>query len=199
MKKACTRQHTPGGQGGGNRQGNDTVRRRRLPAICVVLVACVLLARTTLALEFENAFQKGPVCWHYVNSEGEEFLLKLRTLSLGRTSFIVSGVLAGTGGGQYPIFGNAELLKGRVKSSLVLNDAYPTIATSTFLSGVLFIVDLDPETLNGVFEWISPTLSGPDPNGLREFQAFSLRGTLTFLSNRLQCEQLSQLPAEPAP
>ena len=155
-----------------------------MPAIGVVLVACVLLARTTLALEFEHAFQNGPVCWHYVNSEGEEFLLKLRTLSLGRTSFLVSGVLAGTAEGSIRFLGMRNCSRARVKSSLVLNDASPTIATSTFLSGVLFIVDLDPETLHGVFEWIPPTLSGPDPNGPRAFQAFSLRGTLTFLSHR---------------
>jgi hypothetical protein len=49
--------------------------------------------------------------------------------------------------------------------------------------------DLDPQTLHGHFEWLAPTLSGADPNGPREFQAFSLRGTLTFLGNGRACAQ----------
>jgi hypothetical protein len=158
--------------------------------------ACVTPAEAAPASRFEKAFKGDLVCWHYVNSAGEEFLLRLRALSLGGTSFIVSGVLGGEEG-QYPIFGNAELINGRVKSNLVLNDAFPFISTSTFLSGVLFTVDLDPQTLNGVFEWISPTLSGPDPNGPREFQAFSLRGTLTYLSRGRQCQKESSEPARP--
>lgn len=92
--------------------------------------------------------------------------------------------------GQFPIFGNAELINGRVKSNLVLNGAFPSIIASTFLSGVLFTVDLDPQTLNGNFEWLAPPLSAPNPNGLRDFQAFSLRGTLTYLSRGPQCECL---------
>jgi hypothetical protein len=160
-------------------------------AVWLISLPTVVFAEPKQRNEFPERFHQGPLCWHYENAEGEQFLLKLRALALGPTSFIVSGVLAGTEGGQYPIMGNAELLKGRVKSSLMLNDAYPAITTSTFLSGVMFIVDLDPATLNGVFEWISPTLSGPDPEGPRLFQAFSSRGTMTLLSHGRRCERLS--------
>lgn len=171
------------------------VRRSWCRAAFAVLlgVACSSVAEGALASEFEKAFRRDPVCWRYVNSAGEEFLLRLRALSLGGASFIVSGVLAGEEG-QYPIFGNAELIQNRVRSNLVLNDAFPSIATSTFLSTVQFTVDLDPQTLNGVFEWIAPALSGDEPNGSREFQAFSLRGTLTYLSRGPQCHRESSAP-----
>jgi hypothetical protein len=162
-----------------------------MAALVVLLPATFSsLAEAAPVSEFEKTSKRDPVCWHYVNAAGEEFLLRLRALSLGGTSFILSGMLAGEEG-RYPIFGNAELINGRVKSNLVLNDAFPSIPASTFLSGVLFTVDLDPQTLNGVFEWLAPTLSGSDPNGPREFQAFSLRGTLTYLSRGLQCQKAS--------
>jgi hypothetical protein len=163
----------------------------------VLLTALVAaLAGATPAFEFEKAFKMHPVCWHYVNAAGKAFLLKVRTLSVGGTSFIVSGVLAGDEG-QFPLVGTAELINGRIRSNLVLNDAFPAMPTSTFLSAVFFIVDLDPRTLHGNFEWLSPTLSGDDPNGSRAFQAFSLRGTLTFLSHGRTCAQLSALPESP--
>lgn len=177
----------------------DTKKRVRRSwcrvAFAVLLgVACASVAEGAPASEFEKAFRRDPVCWRYVNAAGEEFLLRLRALSLGGTSFIMSGVLAGEEG-QYPIFGNAELIQNRVRSNLVLNDAFPSILTSTFLSTVQFTLDLDPQTLNGVFEWIAPSLSSEDPSGPREFQAFSLRGTLTYLSRGSQCQNEPITPA----
>jgi hypothetical protein len=198
MKNVFTLQRTRGLQRSFNMRWKGVVMRRLYGAAFVVLAAVFAPpAEATPAIAFEEVFTKDPVCWHYINALSEEFLLKVRALSLGRTSFIVSGVLAGEEG-QFPIFGNAELINGRVRSNLTLNDAFPKIATSTFLSAVQFIVDLDPQTLNGEFEWLSPTLSGPDPNGPRVFQAFSLRGTLTFLSNGRDCEQQSKLSVQPA-
>jgi len=179
-------------------QLNDVVTRGLCRTAFVIFLFAVFASPAEAASDsdFPKAFKKDPLCWHYVNALGEEFLLKLRALGLGETSFIVSGSLAGDEG-QYPIFGNVELINGRVKSNLTLNDAFPTIPTSTFLSAVQFTVDLDPQTLNGDFEWLAPTLSGPDPNGPREFVAYSLRGTLTFLSNGRECKQQSELSGAP--
>jgi hypothetical protein len=159
--------------------------------IVVVLLATAAMVEASPAARFPRAFTTAPACWRYVNSAGETFLLKLRALRLGPTSFIVSGVLAGEEG-QFPIFGNAELINGRVRSNLNLNDAFPSIP-STFLSAVQFAVTLDPRTLDGKFEWLSPTLSGP-ADGTREFQAYSLYGTLTFLDNGHGCARSSKLP-----
>jgi hypothetical protein len=72
-----------------------------------------------------------------------------------------------------------------VRSNLTLNDAFPSIP-STFLSAVQFTVDLDPRTLDGTFEWLAPTLSGP-AGGPREFVAYSLHGTLTFRDRGTKC------------
>jgi hypothetical protein len=198
MKKVVTVQHPYGRRRSFILQlRNVTMRGLYRSALGILLtVAFASPARAASDSEFPKAFKKDPLCWHYVNALGEEFLLKLHALGLGGTSFIVSGSLAGDEG-QSPIFGNAELLNGRVKSNLTLNDAFPTIPTSTFLSAVQFTVDLDLQTLNGDFEWLAPTLSGPDPNGPREFNAFSLRGTLTFLSNGNECKQQSELSRIP--
>jgi hypothetical protein len=55
---------------------------------------------------------------------------------------------------------------------------------------VQFAVDLDPRSLDGSFEWLSPTLSGP-ADGPRDFQAYSLHGTLSFLYSGVQCSRAS--------
>ena len=79
------------------------VRRSYSKVAFVTLFATTLtsLVDAASASEFEKAFKRDPVCWHYVNAAEEEFLLKLRALSLGGTSFIVSDVLAGEEG-RYP-------------------------------------------------------------------------------------------------
>jgi hypothetical protein len=164
-------------------------RRMVCGVLLVVSVTGGSVARAKSGRDWRQTFTTGPVCWRYVNSASEEFLLRLRGLRLGPTSYIVSGVLAGEEG-QYPIFGNAELINGRIRSNLVLNDAYPSIP-STFLSAVQFAVDLDPQSLDGQFEWLSPTLSGP-ADGPRDFQAYSLHGTLSFLHSGVKCARASE-------
>ena len=58
-----------------------------------------------------------------------------------------------------------------------------------------FAVDLDPQSLDGRFEWLSPTLSGP-ADGSREFQTYSLHGTLSFLRAGVQCARMSEVPED---
>ena len=137
----------------------------------------------------------GPICWDYRNAMGEEFLLKLRSLRLGPSSFLVSGALLGDEG-NFPLFGNFESLDGKLKGNLELNASIPSVAKSEFISAVHFVVELDPESLDGDFEWISPTLSGPDP-ATRSFAAYSIGGVLAYRSAGRRCALDSGEPSGP--
>jgi hypothetical protein len=159
----------------------------------VGLIAAAALAAPALATSrppgsaklFEIS-QGAAVCWRYENALGEVLLLKLRALPIGRTSFLLGGSLA-TEEGPFPIFGNAELLDGKLRASLTLNAAPPTPSQSAYITTVQYAVVLDPATLSGDFEWFAPLLVGTDPD-MREFQTFSVKDTLQYQGRRCRLE-----------
>lgn len=128
-----------------------------------------------------------PLCWTATDQLAEDGAVKkfkLRFQSVAPTSYLVTGTLTITFGGQetgpFITHGNAELVNGQAQ--MILTETSFGDTGGGFVSSTQFAAVLDPKTLNGTLEAIGRSFF----NG--GFDDFRLKGPMTFLGRGNDCK-----------